>query len=166
MGLEGAPGTGGVAEHLCVAGGQPELRLAEGGLRHQLRLPDAAPQVLPAVQIEVVEEQQRGHPATIAPSSRGDRPAARYRFLVVAGRWDLVAYCRTQGLAAVAYLGGVRRRAGAARLVGAVRLAGVRRFGAGPRSRRSSSSSAARSSVIVSTVSPVRNEALVSPSVT
>ena len=57
----------------------------------------------------------------------------------------------------------------AARLAGAF-LAGalraVRFFGAGPRARRSESSSAARSSVSVSIASSLRSEALVSPSVT
>ena len=51
-----------------------------------------------------------------------------------------------------------------ARLAGAF-LAGVR-LGAGPLARRSASSSAARSMVRLSTSSPLRSEALVSPSVT
>ena len=52
--------------------------------------------------------------------------------------------------ACAAYLGVARRR-GEARLAGE-RLAAVRHLGAGPRSRRSSSSAAARSAVIVDRV--------------
>ena len=64
-------------------------------------------QVLPAVQTEVIEEQQRGHRATLAPPSRGGRPRPRPCYLVVARRLGAVA-----------------------RLV-AERFAGLRRFGSG-----------------------------------